>query len=164
MRLKEYNRENAIEYAKIWAYKRNPKYYNFDPVGGDCTSFASQCLYAGGAVMNYSNNGWYYKNGYNKSPSWSGVEFIYNFLINNNSIGPYGKVSDYNEVEKGDLIQLSFDGEKFSHTLIIVDVVTKYNYKNIYVATHTDDSYYRELSTYSFKHIRFIKIEGIRVI
>ncbi len=46
MRIKEYNRENAVEYAKIWAYKRNPKYYNFDPVGGDCTSFVSQCLYA----------------------------------------------------------------------------------------------------------------------
>ena len=46
MRLREYNRENAVEYAKIWAYKRNPKYYNFDSVGGDCTSFVSQCLFA----------------------------------------------------------------------------------------------------------------------
>ena len=75
-----YNRQNAYEYSKEWAYKRNPKYYNFDSVGGDCTSFISQCIYAGSKVMNYSKqNGWYYINGNNKSPSWSGVEFLYNF-------------------------------------------------------------------------------------
>ena len=164
MKIKKYNRENAVEYAKLWAYKRNPKYYNFDSVGGDCTSFVSQCLYAGGAIMNYSENGWYYKNGYNKSPSWSGVEFLYQFLINNKNIGPFGSKSTYYEVEKGDLIQLSFNGEIFSHSLIIVDVELKYNNRYIYVATHTDDSYYRELSTYHFKDIRFIKIDGIKTL
>ena len=163
MKIKEYNRESAIEYAKKWAYKRNPKYYNFDFVGGDCTSFASQCLYSGGGVMNYNLNGWYYKNGYNKSPSWSGVEFLYQFLINNKNIGPFGSNSKYNEVEKGDLIQLSFDKEKFSHTLIVVDVLLKHNYRNIYVAAHTDDCFYRNILEYRFKDIRFIKIDGIRV-
>ena len=34
-----YNREEALAYAKKWAFGRNPIYYNFDPVGGDCTSF-----------------------------------------------------------------------------------------------------------------------------
>ncbi|MBQ3571404.1 MAG: amidase domain-containing protein, partial [Clostridia bacterium] len=47
MRVFDYNRQNAVEYAKKWALKRNPKYYNFDNIGGDCTSFASQCLFAG---------------------------------------------------------------------------------------------------------------------
>ena len=80
-----YNREKVIEYAKKWAYDRNPQYYDFDNVGGDCTSFASQCIYAGVKVMNYSKqNGWYYISGNNKSPSWSGVEFLYNFLTQNN--------------------------------------------------------------------------------
>lgn len=46
MKYKEYNRLQAIEYAKKWAFSRNPRYYNFDPVGGDCTSFASQCIYS----------------------------------------------------------------------------------------------------------------------
>lgn len=55
LREKEYNRELAINYAKEWAYKRNPNYYNFDAVSGDCTSFVSQCLYAGCQVMNYNN-------------------------------------------------------------------------------------------------------------
>ena len=52
--MKEYNRREALRYAKEWAYKRNPKYYNFDRVGGDCTSFVSQCIYAGAGIMNYS--------------------------------------------------------------------------------------------------------------
>ena len=38
----EYNRNAAIAYAKKWAYKRNPNYYNFDLNGGDCTKFVSQ--------------------------------------------------------------------------------------------------------------------------
>ena len=87
--MSKYNRKKAIEYAQKWAYARNPKYYNFDSVGGDCTSFISQCLYAGTGVMNYNkHNGWYYINGNNKSPSWSGVEFLYKFLIENNGPGP----------------------------------------------------------------------------
>ena len=52
----KYNREQACEYAKKWAYKRNPKYYNFDAVGGDCTSFVSQCIYAGIKEMNRQKN------------------------------------------------------------------------------------------------------------
>lgn len=41
LRRVEYYRQKAKEYAKKWAYGRNPKYYNFDSVGGDCTSFVS---------------------------------------------------------------------------------------------------------------------------
>lgn len=34
-----YDRISAVSYAKKWALSRNPKYYNFDTVGGDCTNF-----------------------------------------------------------------------------------------------------------------------------
>lgn len=51
----KYNREKVVNYAKEWAYKRNPKYYDFDLVGGDCTSFGSQCIFEGSNIMNYSN-------------------------------------------------------------------------------------------------------------
>lgn len=86
MRIKDYDRDKAIEYATKWAYSRNPAYYNFDPVGGDCTNFISQCIYAGSGVMNYAKDGWYYRNGNDKSPSWSGVEFLHKFITNNKGV------------------------------------------------------------------------------
>lgn len=55
MAVKNYDRNLAISYAKRWALSRNPKYYNFDAVGGDCTSFISQCLFAGSQKMNYNH-------------------------------------------------------------------------------------------------------------
>lgn len=44
MRILEYDRQAAFEYAKNWAFRRNPRYYNFEKIGGDCTNFASQCI------------------------------------------------------------------------------------------------------------------------
>ena len=35
-----------------WALLRNPAYLDFHGLGGDCTTFVSQCLYAGAGVMN----------------------------------------------------------------------------------------------------------------
>lgn len=156
--MRKYDREEAVQYAKTWAYSRNPKYYNFDSVGGDCTSFVSQCIYAGAKVMNYNQYGWYYKNGNNKSASWSGVEYLYKFLVNNKTVGPYGREANLSELEKGDLIQLSFDGTTFGHTLIITDIRNG----SIYIASHTEDSYDRDVKSYGFRKLRGIKIEGVR--
>ena len=112
--------------------------------------------------MNYTKNtGWYYNSINDRSPSWSGVEFLYKFLINNNGIGPRGQNVKLDNLEIGDLIQLSFDGVKFSHTLIIVNITKPQMLDNIYVASHTYDSYNRRVSSYSFKKIRYIHIYGV---
>jgi len=158
-----YNRNKAIAYAHKWAYGRNPKYYNFDSIGGDCTNFISQCIYEGCNVMNYNKYGWYYKNGNNKSPSWTGVEFLYNFLTSNNGIGPYAKPASIDSLEAGDIIQLSANGNTFSHTLLVVDAGSIPSYNNILIACHTIDRDYYPLSNYIFKKIRFIKILGCRL-
>lgn len=158
-----YDRNKVIEYTKKWALSRNPKYYNFDNVGGDCTSFVSQCIFAGAKVMNYTKDvGWYYINGNNKSPSWSGVDFLYSFLINNKSVGPYGKEVKINEIEIGDIAQLSFDGDKFEHTLMIVNIENKFTLSKIKIASHTFDSFNKAISEYLFQKIRFIHISGVR--
>ena len=153
---KIYDRNKAIEYAKRWAYKRNPRYYNFDNIGGDCTSFVSQCLYAGSGIMNYKKYiGWYYINANNRSPSWTGVEFLYEFLIKNKGVGPSAIISNKNDIEVGDVIQLKFyNMSRFSHSLLVVD---KQN-QEIYVASHTDDSYYRYLNTYNYEDLRYLHI------
>lgn len=154
MYIDKYNRQKVVEYAQKWAYKRNPKYYNFDTIGGDCTNFVSQCIYAGSGVMNY--NDWYYNNTNDKSPSWTGVEFLYKFLVNNTGIGPIGNTSD--KIEIGDVVQLSSDGERFSHSLIVVGIEKE----RILIASHTFDSYRRDINTYVYKKIRFIHITGIQ--
>ena len=54
MREIPYDRNAAVAYARKWAMDRNPAYYNFDGIGGDCTNFASQSIYAGSKIMNYT--------------------------------------------------------------------------------------------------------------
>lgn len=159
----KYDRQKAIQYAEKWAFSRNPRYYNFDAVGGDCTNFISQCLYEGCKVMNYTKDtGWYYINGNNKSPSWSGVEFLHNFLVRNKGVGPYGKETNKEGVQIGDLVQISFDGQKFAHTLIIVNLDNRFGLSGIKIASHTFDSFNKSVSEYHFQKIRFIHIEGAR--
>lgn len=159
MKIKEYQRDKVLQYAEKWAYGRNPKYYNYDSIGGDCTNFASQCIYAGSGIMNYTKDtGWYYNNANNKAPAWTGVGFLYEFLINNKGVGPFGKNTSREELEIGDLIQLSFNGTTFGHTLVVVK-----NELDTLVATHTFDSFARNLNTYSYNNIRFIHIDGVRV-
>lgn len=163
MKVKEYNRKKAIEYATKWAYKRNPRYYNFDDIGGDCTSFVSQCIYAGAGIMNYKKHiGWYYNSASDRTASWSGVEFLYSFLIKNKGIGPKGTKVDIDSLEIGDIIQLKFLQDRFSHSLIIVDKKGN-NLEDVYIATHTEDAYYRKLSTYTFLDIRFLHIINIGI-
>lgn len=159
MKEKIYERQKAVDYAKKWAFGRNPKYYNFDLVGGDCTNFISQCIYAGSGVMNYSQYGWYYNNGYDKSASWSGVEYLYKFLIQNKGIGPYAEEVNAQLAQIGDIAQLSFDGNIFGHSLLIVEK----ELNKILIATHTQDEYGRNIATYNFKKIRFIHIKGVRI-
>ncbi len=157
-----YNREKVYEYAKTWAYKRNPQYYNFDNVGGDCTSFVSQCIYAGSGIMNYSKqNGWYYIDGNRKSPSWSGVEFLHSFLTTNKSIGPRAKEVEITDIDIADIAQLSFDGIKFSHTLVITKIDNKFDLDNIFISSHTFDSFNKRIAEYNFEKIRFIHIEKV---
>lgn len=159
----QYNRNRAVEYAQKWAFSRNPQYYNFDSVGGDCTSFASQCIYAGSNIMNYTKDkGWYYINGYSKSPSWSGVEYLYQFLTTNKLVGPYGKEIIQNNIQLGDIAQLSFNGNMYTHTLVIVNIENPITFSGIKIASHTFDSFNKAISEYDFEKIRFIHIEGVR--
>lgn len=153
-----YNRDTAITYARRWAMHRNPSYYNFEKIGGDCTNFASQCIYAGARVMNYTPTfGWYYRSSYDRSPSWSGVGYLYNFLINNRSVGPYAREVSASEVMPGDIVQLGTTEGHFYHSPVITGITPE-----ILVAAHTFDALDRPLSTYIYDQARFLHIEGVR--
>lgn len=158
MREISYNRDAAIAYARKWALSRNPAYYDFERLGGDCTNFTSQCIHAGARTMNFTPTfGWYYRSSYDRSPSWTGVDYLYNFLVNNQSVGPYAHVVSQTDVVPGDIVQLGTESGNFYHSPFIIAVTP-----TILVAAHTFDALDRPLSSYTYDVARFLHIDGVR--
>lgn len=156
----KYSRERAIEYAKAYWNKRNPRFYNFDKLGGDCTNFISQCLFYGGFDMKYSERGWYYSSLNSHSPSWTGVDEFCDFLITNRSgNSPKGRLVDLSQIEEGDVIQMDQGRGYFHHNLIVTKILGIKNYNNILIACHSADAFDKRLSDYKISRLRCIKIE-----
>ncbi len=146
-------------YAEKYAFSQNPIFGNFRGIGGNCTNFVSQAIYAGSCKMNYTKTfGWYYISLEDRAPSWTGVEFFYNFITSNEGVGPYGREAKEEECEIGDVIQLARNTEGYYHTLLIVG----FDGEDILVSAQTDDAFARPLSSYTYDYSRFIKILGVR--
>ena len=165
LRLIPYNRQAAVSYAHQWAFGRNPAYFDFSDLGGDCTNFASQCLYAGTGIMNYTKTyGWYYIDVNNRAPAWTGVPFFWDFMVRNAvSDGPFGLQTSPVFIRPGDFVQIRFlnSGDVFAHTPIIVSVGNPPALDNILVAAHSNDADNRPLSTYeNVAEMRFLHILG----
>ena len=140
-----------MEYAHRWAFGRDPEFYDFSQIGGDCTNFASQCLYAGGGVMNFTPDfGWDYISPEDRSPAWAGVPYFWDFMTRTEpSVGPWGMSTTQNFIRPGDFVQLRFteSGDIFAHIL---------------VAAHSNDVDNRPLDTYeNVEEMRFLHILGI---
>lgn len=159
-----YDRKAAVRYAHRWAYGRNPDYYDYEELGGDCTNFASQCLYAGSGIMDRTRDfGWYYENANDKSPSWTGVPYFYNYLTRTSeTIGPVGIETDLTHLNLGDFVQLRFGKQVYGHTPIVVAVGKPATLRNTLVAAHSYNADWRPLSTYLYDEIRYIHILGVR--
>ena len=161
-----YNRNLAVAYARQWAFRRNPAYYNFEKIGGDCTNFASQCLFAGIGVMNYTKDlGWYYRSLEDRAAAWSGVEYFYNFLIGNlegigNGAGPFAKEVALTDLELGDFIQLGRATGDVYHTPVVVG----FSGNVPLLAAHSYDAFNRPLTTYRCDTLRCLHILGGREI
>lgn len=159
MRTIPYNRKAAVAYARRWAMDRNPDYYDFEKIGGDCTNFASQCIFSGAGIMNDTKSvGWYYHAPADRSPAWSGVEYLYDFLVNNRSIGPFAHVVAQDEAQPGDLVQLGTNGGHFYHCPVILSTSPA-----ILVAAHSFDALDRPLKSYLYDTARFLHIDGVRI-
>lgn len=155
--LKCYDREAAVNYALKWALGKNPDYYHFGGIGGDCTNFISQCVFAGAPTMNFEPLGWFYQNPSSRSPSWTSVEFFHKFILHNIGFGPFGTLVNVPELELGDIVQLRQAG-RFNHSLI----VTKIEGGVPYICAHSTNVLNKPLSSYLWKEIRCIKILGYR--
>lgn len=165
MQIIPYDRNAAVTYAHRWAYGRNPKYLDFSNLGGDCTNYASQCLLAGSrGVMNYTPTyGWFYRSANDRTPSWTGVEYLYNFLTANMGLGPFATETALGNLRPGDIVQLLVEGERFHHSPIVVAVRRRNpTLRDVLVAAHSYDADYRPLSSYRARRLRFLHIEGVR--
>ncbi len=164
MKIIEYDRAKALAYARKWAFSRNPAYYNFNELGGDCTNYASQCLFAGVGIMNFTLDlGWYYRSLRDRAAAWTGVEYFYNFLIGNlvgigDGSGPFAEEVELNCLEIGDFVQFGRSTGDYYHTPVIVG----FRGDMPLVAAHSYDVYARPLNTYAFDRIRGIHILGAR--
>ncbi len=162
---KPYNRERAVEYAKTWALGRNPLFFDFTGIGGNCTNFVSQCLLAGSCTMNYTPEfGWYYISSEDRAPAWSSVEFFYDFLTQkftdqNGGVGPFATQVPREEAELGDVVQYANAEGDWYHTVII----TGREGDEILVSAHSNDALDRPISSYDFAQARFLHIEGVMI-
>jgi len=159
MEILSYDREAAVAYAKRWAFSRNPAFYDFSKIGGDCTNYASQCIYAGAKIMNFTPTfGWFYRSVNYRTPSWTGVEYLYNFLVNNDGVGPFAEEVGLDKLEIGDIVQLGTGTSDFYHSPVVVG----FSRGNILVAAHTYDAFNKPLFSYNFAMARGIHILGVR--
>ena len=165
IRTERYNRGHAVEYARRWAFSRNPLFYDFTGQGGNCTNFISQCLFAGTCQMNYTPTfGWYYNSAKSRAAAWTGVGYLYNFLTRNakkgigNGSGPFGEEVGADEIEPGDIIQLGTESGNYYHSLLVTGIFNN----TFLVATQSDNAFNRGLDTYIYQKARYIHISGFR--
>ena len=161
-----YRRNEAVSYAHDWAYRRNPMYFDYNDIGGDCTSFASQCIFAGTGRMNYAPTfGWYYISSDQKAPAWTGVEYLRNFLLRDKPTpGPVAQESrELAAAQPGDVIQLKFTGEVFQHSPVVVCTSGSGAPSHIWIAAHSNDCDCRPLDTYVYQEYRVLHIIGYYV-
>ena len=163
---KGYERERALAYARRYALSRNPLFYDFAQLGGDCTSFVSQCVLAGCCVMNFTPDfGWYYRTPEDRAPAFTGVEEFWQFmtgapafLAENGGIGPFGEATEASRLELGDVIQLGNGEGEYYHTLLL----TGRREGELLVSAHTRDALDRPLSSYEAPRVRFLHLIGAR--
>ncbi|MBO5649479.1 MAG: amidase domain-containing protein [Clostridia bacterium] len=158
--IKPYRRAHAVEYARRWALSRNALFTAFDALGGDCTNFVSQCLFAGCCVMNGTPTfGWYYRAPGDYAPAWTGVVYLHQFLTTNMDVGPVGIEIPPESAEMGDVIQLARADGTYYHSLLVSGMRDGIPL----VCAHDNDALDRPLDSYTYDTARAIHITGVRV-
>lgn len=159
-----FNRSAMYNYAKSNYNKFNSNWGNFEDLGGDCTNFISQILYAGGAPMDTTGSyTWYYYRMSNRAPSWTGVNQLYTYLINNDYIGPQGKLAGSSEIlysmNTGDIVQIDFNYDGIYDHSVAITSYQSGNSSSTKVAAHTSPAFDKLLSSYGGSK-RYIKLTG----
>ncbi len=125
----------AVKYSDKYVLKYNSNYFNFDPWGGDCANFVSQCLNAGGIPQ---TDGWYYNNNGSHSSSWTTAGGVLNWMANN-----YGKRIDdpkAGDIYTGSVVAYDFENDgSWDHVTFCVGQDSA---GNPVVNSHSHDRYH----------------------
>ncbi|WP_163859900.1 amidase domain-containing protein [Paenibacillus elgii] len=119
-----YNRLEAARYADEWWDKANPAYLAFEV---NCSNYVSQCIFAGGAPMNYTgkrDSGWWYKGRgggqEHWSFSWAVAESLQFHLLTSRRGLRAQEVANPQQLDLGDVISYDWDGDgRYQHTTIV---------------------------------------------
>lgn len=120
-----YRREAAVAYAERWWNEPNKSYEDFDV---NCTNYVSQCIFAGGAPMDYTGrreSGWWYKGRQNNlelwSYSWAVANALQHHLSTRRTHGLRAEVvSGPERLQLGDVICYDWEGDgRFQHNTIV---------------------------------------------
>ena len=161
-----YNRAAVQQYADKWWNSANPQYFQFEV---DCTNFISQCIFAGGAPMNYTgrrDKGWWYKGFIQHKEMWSYSWSVANSLrlyLGSSTSGLRAKqVSSPLQLALGDVIIYDWDGDgNFTHSTVVtafdamgMPLVNAHTNNSIHLYWDYQDSYaWSPRTQYRFFHI-----------
>lgn len=137
----KFKRESAVQYALLWALRRNPAYRDFSGKAGgrgDCTNFISQAMYAGGWPM---TPGWW---GDKKDAGslWAAASDFIDFI---ESIGR-AKICTRDKLDLGDLVSMNPHGGRIFHIMIITGKNCGIQGDELLYSCHTFDRQNRALS------------------
>ena len=126
-----YDRKKAVEYNYKYITKRNPDYFAFDGIGGNCQNLVSQSLHAGGIPFDLSGD--YKWKSYSsevdetsdakgRTSSWTGTQNFYDYVKHNDNKGICAD-SDINMfyAEIGDVGHVGYID--FSHAVLVVELI-----------------------------------------
>ncbi|MCD7828785.1 MAG: amidase domain-containing protein [Clostridiales bacterium] len=153
-----YNGAAAAIYAKTyWSSYNSGLWGNYNPYGGDCAAFISQCLYAGGIPMTSS---WHWHHlSKQRTNTWTVANDLKNYLI---SIGGREITNpSASDISVGDVIFYDWDNNgSVNHTAICTDIINGVPY----IACHYNDRYTSNwrlgVSTSQGYKIHLIKLYG----
>lgn len=119
-----YDRGKAAAYADKYWKDPNPDYLYFDV---DCTNYVSQCLFAGGGPMIYTDKrelGWWYRGRVNGreewSFSWAVAHSLQYYLLTSRSGLRAEDAGDARRLELGDIISYDWNGDgRWQHSAVV---------------------------------------------
>lgn len=149
-----YNAADAVSYAKSYAEKHNPNFYEVGDWMGNCMNYVSQCIWYGfGANDGKMTKQWFAGTG-GGSSAWENVNAFWRYASGGNGMRVQ-ELDGFEAMEVGDILltraPIAKSSEDYGHVLILVD---KENY--IFAQNSPDALVYA--SDFATQHMRYIRM------